>query len=246
MTDGSHIDPESSLGALVAGNPARAALFDDLRLAYCCRGDSTLAEACRQRHVPLDDVLTILQAIDRSGGQDVGAESRDWRSADAAELCAHIVGVHHGGLRADLPRLERLFATVARVHGDSDPWLREGRRVFADLRQELEPHLASEESELFPACVAHAHTGARIDEGMIKEHEREHDSVGHALGALRLLCREYDRRKAFCDTHRALLDGLAAFEEDLHRHVHEENNILLRRAREEGAEAAHENSRHWH
>lgn len=44
---------------------------------------------------------------------------------------------------------------------------------------------------------------------------------------LRDRCHDYDRRTALCNTHRALLDALAAFEQDLHRHVHEENNILL-------------------
>ena len=35
---------------------------------------------------------------------------------------------------------------------------------------------------------------------------------------------------AACNTHRALLAGLAEFESDLHRHVHKENNILFPRA----------------
>jgi regulator of cell morphogenesis and NO signaling len=34
-----------------------------------------------------------------------------------------------------------------------------------------------------------------------------------------------------CPTDRALLGGLAELEADLHRHIHEENNILFPRAR---------------
>ena len=67
---------------------------------------------------------------------------------------------------------------------------------------------------------------------MLEEHESEHAALGHALGALRILCGDYDRQAALCNTHRALLDALEAFEQDLHRHVHEENNILLPRARQ--------------
>jgi regulator of cell morphogenesis and NO signaling len=33
-----------------------------------------------------------------------------------------------------------------------------------------------------------------------------------------------------CTTYRALLDGLADLEADMHRHVHKENNILFPRA----------------
>lgn len=78
MITESRIDPESSLGALVAEHPARAALFDDLRLDFCCAGHRTLAEACTQRRVPLAEVLEVLHAIDRSAAQRPGFD-RDLR-----------------------------------------------------------------------------------------------------------------------------------------------------------------------
>lgn len=230
-TSNSPIDPGRTLGELVAERPARAGLFDDLRLDYCCGGRQTLAEACTKHRVPLNDALAGLQAIDDGGGGGTDVESTDWRTADVAELCAHIVSVHHDGLRDAFPRLERQLATVVRVHGDRHPPLREAQHLFADLRGELEPHLASEENELFPACIAHEHTGTPVDEELILDHEEEHVAVGLTLAALRALCWDYDPATALCSTHRTLLEGLEAFERDLHRHVHEENNVLLPRAR---------------
>lgn len=150
----------------------------------------------------------------------------------AAELCAHIVAVHHDGLREAFPRLEQLLDTVVRVHGDSEPRLGDAQRLFREIRAELEPHLASEEAELFPACIAREQHDAPIDDGVLNQHEREHAALGDALAALRCLCHDYDRESALCNTHRALLEALEAFEQDLHRHVHEENNILLPRARQ--------------
>ena len=85
---------------------------------------------------------------------------------------------------------------------------------------------------LAAACIASEQTGTPVEEDVLEEHESEHATLGHALGALRMLCGDYDRRAALCNTHRALLDALEAFEQDLHRHVHEENNILLPRARQ--------------
>ena len=52
-----------------------------------------------------------------------------------------------------------------------------------------------------------------------------------------MLGADYDLPHGLCSTHRALLDALAAFELDLHQHIHEENNILLPRARELSAHA---------
>lgn len=213
----------SSLGELVAERPGRAQLFERLRLDYCCGGRQTLAEGCRKRGLELEAVCAALDGLD---AKSHSVESTDWREIGTAELCGHIVAVHHNGLRETFPH------TVARVHGGSDPRLRDVQRLFGELRGQLEPHLASEESELFPACLAYEQNGAPVDQRVLEEHESEHAALGHALVALRILCHDYDRQAAHCNTHHALVDALEAFEQDLHRHVHEENNILLPRARQ--------------
>ena len=242
MTTHSLIDSSSSLGELVAECPARADLFERLHLDYCCGGRQTLAQACAKHGLELGEIRAALAALDEGDLQTIGIENRDWRQVGVEELCAHIVTVHHDGLREAFPRLERLFDTVVRVHGGSDPRLGDARCLFGEIRSDLEPHLASEESELFPACVASEPAGTPVDEELLAEHEAEHTELGHALAALRVLCDDYDRQAALCNTHRALLDALEAFEQDLHRHVHEENNILLPRARRVGPAPAAERS----
>jgi len=228
----STIDPAGTLGELVADRPARAPLFERLRLDYCCGGSQTLAEACRKRGLEIDTVRAMLEALDAASIEREGFEPTDWRRASIAELCAHIVEAHHNGLRESLPRIEALLSTVVRVHGSKHPELRELQRAFAEIRGELEPHLAREESVLFPACIALERRGIGIEEALLEEHEREHASVGDGLAALRALGGDYSPQQALCGTHRALLDALAAFERDLHQHIHEENNVLLSRARE--------------
>ena len=231
MTVDSLIDPGSSLGELVAERAARAQLFERLQLDYCCGGRQTLAAACAKRGLDLDEVRAALQALDEGDLHDTSVERRDWRTVGMGELCAHIVTVHHDGLREAFPRLERLFGTVVRAHGNSDPRLGDAQRLFGEIRSELEPHLASEENELFPACIGSERAGTPVEEQLIAEHESEHAELGRALAALRTLCDDYDHHAALCNTHRALLDALEAFEQDLHRHVHEENDILFPRAR---------------
>lgn len=223
------IGPGTTLGELVAERPARAELFERWGLDYCCGGRQTLRDACAKRGLDLASVHGALAALEARGRASTHPDGVDWREAPIAELCAHIVTVHHDGLREAFPRVERLFATVVRVHGDSEPRLRDAQRIFGEIRTELEPHLVSEETELFPACVAWAQTGTPVDPGVLGEHEREHAAVGAALAALRILCQGFDRATVLCRTHGALLDALEAFEQDLHRHVHEENNVLFAR-----------------
>ena len=228
----SAVDPTTTLGALVAERPARAELFERLRLDYCCGGAQTLLEACSKRGLETDTIRAALETLDATSTGPKGLESRDWRDASVVELCDHIVAVHHDGLRAAFPRIEALLSTVARVHGSDHPELFNLQTAFEQLRAELEPHLASEESVLFPACVALEREGVPVDEALLSEHEREHTDVGDGLAALRVLARDYEPQSALCNTHRALLDALAAFERDLHRHVHEENNVLIPRMRD--------------
>lgn len=154
------------------------------------------------------------------------------RPAGIAELCIHIVAVHHEGLRDAMPRIEALLSTVARVHGEDQPDLRELQRAFTRMRAELEAHLAAEETGLFPACLVRERNGTAIAESLLEQHEREQAVVGHALAALRVLGREH----ALCNTHRALLHALEAFELDFHQHILEENNVLIPRMRELNAQ----------
>jgi regulator of cell morphogenesis and NO signaling len=196
----SSIAPTASLAELAAEQPARTRLFERLHLDYCCGGSRSLAAACAD---PGRDAATgAPQRAALEGGASAvdPVEDRDWRRAGIAELCDHIVSVHHERLRAELPRIAGLLATVVRVHGEGRPELEITERAFAVLRAELEPHLAEEEEYLFPAC--------------------------------RALAGGYDDAEALCSTHRALLAALRDFESDLHRHVHEENNLLFPRVLE--------------
>jgi regulator of cell morphogenesis and NO signaling len=98
-------------------------------------------------------------------------------------------------------------------------------------------HLLKEEKVLFPviqrleaaAEMPELHCGSVINAIRVMEHE--HDDAGAALARLRALTDRYTPPGDACPTYRALLEGLAELEADLHRHIHEENNVLFPRAR---------------
>ncbi len=60
----------------------------------------------------------------------------------------------------------------------------------------------------------------------------DHNDSGEAMANIRKLSSGYRPPADACPTYRALYNGLAEFERDLHRHVHLENNILFVRALE--------------
>ena len=60
--------------------------------------------------------------------------------------------------------------------------------------------------------------------------KHEHDDAGSALERMRILTGDYQTPPDGCTSFRALYEGLAALEADLHRHIHKENNILFPKA----------------
>jgi regulator of cell morphogenesis and NO signaling len=63
--------------------------------------------------------------------------------------------------------------------------------------------------------------------GPIAVMEHEHAEVGNLMERLRIITNNYTPKERACTTHRVTLAELKEFEENLHQHVHLENNILF-------------------
>jgi regulator of cell morphogenesis and NO signaling len=57
--------------------------------------------------------------------------------------------------------------------------------------------------------------------------EAEHQSAGDAMKSIRELSNNFSTPEDACNTFKALYSDLKEFEEDLHKHIHLENNILF-------------------
>jgi regulator of cell morphogenesis and NO signaling len=229
----SQLSLQSPVGDWVAALPLTSRVFETLRIDYCCHGKLPLEQACWEQKLDPDSVLASLEFAACAPG---GVAPRDWRKASLAELCEHIEATHHAYLKSELPRLHALLEKVIAAHGDAHPELAGLQAVFADFRAELEPHMCKEERILFPAIrlLDRAGTNPAFPFGTvanpIRMMEREHDNAGDALARIRELTDDYRAPQDACASYRALYDALRELEEDLHRHVHKENNILFPRA----------------
>lgn len=224
---------------MVVERPGRAKVFERFGIDYCCGGGVSLGEACAGKGLDTEAVLRELEIYDAGAGAE---DQADWSRATMSELTGHIEEVHHGYLREALPRLAFLVDKVTRVHWERHPELQELRRVFGSLREELELHMAKEEQVLFPLCRELERSEKKPEfhcgsvNNPISVMVREHEDAGNHLAAMRELTGGYEPPADACNSYRAMLDGLAELEQDMHRHVHEENNILFPRAA--AAEAA--------
>lgn len=236
------IDPSTTVGQLVAERPARSRVFEALRIDYCCGGKQPLEEACRQRNLVTETVVDLLLAMEARNNDVLEPDPSDMT---LTELADHIEQTHHAELRIELPRLGRLVEKVRDAHGDSEPRLHRVFEAFNALRDELSSHMVKEERVLFPILrrmESSASLGAQqcgSIAGPIRQMEAEHDEAGSALEVLREATDGFTPPDGACNSWRAMLDGLAWLERDMHRHIHKENNILFPRAleRERAAQA---------
>ncbi|MFU8892361.1 MAG: iron-sulfur cluster repair di-iron protein [Luteolibacter sp.] len=217
--------PDRTVGELVAERPGRSRVFQAFQIDFCCQGGRTLREACDRKSADLAVVISELES------ESLSPTEPQSNSAELApaELCEYIVEAHHGYLRRELPRIHAMAQRVAHVHGGHTPSLLEIFEVFDGLATELGEHMMKEEQVLFPAVRALASgedTPMPLD-GPIECMIHEHDVAGQALARLRLLTNAYQPPAEACNTYRALFDGLADLEKDLHRHIHLENNVLF-------------------
>jgi regulator of cell morphogenesis and NO signaling len=229
------LNPTMTVGQLVTDRPARSRIFESLNIDYCCGGKRSLAEACAKRQLEPAHVMKLIASADQAADA-LDNEVVDADAMTLAELADHIERTHHAFLRSELPRLDAITEKVSRVHGDREPRLREVRQAFCAFRDELSSHMLKEERILFPMIRALQHASTRPAFGCgsianpIHQMESEHQHAGDALATMRAATDDYQPPPWACNTYRAMLDGLANLERDMHQHVHKENNVLFPKA----------------
>lgn len=224
---------DALVGTIVADDPAVAGVFEKHQIDYCCRGKTTLSEACTLQGVSVEDVMAEIEAVHNAAST---VDDADWNEASLAELADHIVDVHHRFLDSELPRVTGLIEKVCRAHGKKHSDLAKVQETFQRLREHLEFHMAKEENILFPAIkrLEAANRSVHFPFGSvnnpIRMMEHEHDDAGNSLRLLRELTDGYTPPRDACPTYRVMLESLERIERDLHLHIHKENNILFPRA----------------
>lgn len=233
MTITAPLTAQTPVGALVAERPSRSRVLEKLRIDYCCGGKLSLADACQKIGLDPAEALTSIREAD---ARENDAPVVDPARMTLTELADHIEQTHHAWLREELPRLDTLTEKVFMVHGEAEPRLARVRDAFCALRDELTSHMGKEELILFPMIRAMeggeqgAAAGCSSLMGPIQQMEHEHDEAGAALATMRAATDGFKPPAWACGTYRAMLDGLAELEADMHQHVHKENNVLFPRA----------------
>lgn len=223
---------DRTVGDVVAEDYRRADAFRRYGIDFCCGGNRTVRAAAAEKGVDCDALLHALAAAEREPARADHADPRAW---EPDFLATYIVNVHHRYVRRSLPMLRELTQTVARVHGGTHAATVRIAELTEEVAQELTAHMEKEETVLFPhierLCEARR-TGTAAPTGApagapIEMMEEEHDHAGMLLRQIHTLSDGFTAPAEACTTWRMAYERLEAFEADLHRHVHLENNILF-------------------
>jgi regulator of cell morphogenesis and NO signaling len=135
-----------------------------------------------------------------------------------------------------LPELVGYTKKIASVHGENHKELIEVADLFSQISLELTQHMKKEEEVLFPAIKKITSNGSSenkmIVKSVIERLSGEHESAGGAMDKINEITNNYSVPADGCNTYQVTFKLLQQFEDDLHNHVHLENNILFPNALE--------------
>ncbi|MGK7391378.1 MAG: iron-sulfur cluster repair di-iron protein [Candidatus Cyclobacteriaceae bacterium M2_1C_046] len=228
------ITTDKTLGEMVAEDYRTALIFRKYNIDFCCNGNRTIAEACeKKKAVNEEQVLAEIAAIKNEGS----AGSENYNSWPLDLLADYIEKKHHRYVEARSLEIKPLLYKLCKVHGERHPELLEIYKEFLESTGELAAHMKKEEFIVFPyirKMVEQRNIAEKPAFGTVQNPIQvmmdEHSSEGERFRKISEITNGYNPPADACNTYRVTFALLKEFEEDLHLHIHLENNILFPKA----------------
>jgi len=224
-----------TVGEIVTKNFSTASVFSKHGIDFCCGGDKTLDDACKEQSVDIAELQKELdEAVQNKGG------SIDFNSWSLKLLADYIEENYHAYIKEKAPVLLQLLKKIVEVHGGRHPELLKINELFSQSAMALSMHLQKEEQILFP-LIRQISDAAKLGispeeihcgsvQNPISVMMAEHETEGERFEAISKLSGKYQTPADGCNTYRATYEALDEFERKLHEHIHLENNILFPKA----------------
>lgn len=227
---------EQTIGELTAKDYRKAEVFKKYGVDFCCGGKKTLDKVCKEKGINREEIEKDLLLMEKG----TAIPSQDFYSWESSFLADYIVNTHHKYVIQSMPLIFEFTQKVARVHGQEHPEVVEVAKLFIQVMDELNRHMMKEENILFPYIKQLSElkkAKGKLEpspfgtiQNPINMMEHEHDLVGNLMHEIRNITTNYSLPPGACNSYRYAYQKLNEFENDLHQHIHLENNILFPRA----------------
>lgn len=229
-------DDEETIGEMVTQDYRKAQVFKHFGIDFCCGGKKTLTEVCEKKGI---DPAVVKKELEKLIN-DPKISEHDYSKWDIGFLTDYIINTHHQYVKENTPFIMELANKVAKVHGGQHPELIRVAQLFSEVGADLMLHMSKEEKVLFPFIKQLSAAQQRGDAAVpatvfgkvsnpIQMMESEHEMAGEALHSIREATNNFTLPEGACNSYSILYKKLDEFENDLHQHVHLENNILFPR-----------------
>lgn len=222
---------EQTVGNIVADNFATSEVFSKYNIDFCCGGDKLLSIIVAEKNIDTDKLISDLNHAKEQMTRN-NFNFKEW----SLELQVdYLTKYHHAKIREKGPELLKLCEKVANVHGTSHPELIEVANLYRDSLNDLLNHLMKEDTVLFPFIYKMLDNGEATKnsacfgsiEMPISVMMHEHDQEGERFRKIAKLTNNYSIPDDACQSYKAMMKQLQRFEQDLHEHIHIENNIVF-------------------
>ncbi len=230
------INPQTTIGDIVAQDFRTAALFSKYKIDFCCKGNRTVEAVCTKKDISQEKLISELETLLK----DSKTHTTDYHHWPLDVLADYIEATHHHYVEEKTTVLLQFLNKLCKVHGEKHPELFEINMLFAESSGELAMHMKKEELVLFPFIKQMAkaqkegselkrpHFGPVANPVAMMRHE--HDTEGERFEKIARLTNQYTPPADACNTYKVTYAMLEEFESDLHKHIHLENNILFPKA----------------
>ncbi len=227
-----NITAESKVGEIVRYNFSTARVFESHQIDFCCGGNISLSEAAQNKGINAEKLLQEVSS--HLGEKDEATLMIE--SLSLTGLADYITRKHHSYVNETVPFLQQKLQKLCDVHGQNHPELFEVNESFNEAAGNLAAHMKKEELILFPyirKMEQYIYNGesspADVDKAAreISEMEQEHQAEGDRFMKISEITGNYKVPADGCSTYEVTYKTLQEFENDLHRHIHLENNILF-------------------
>ena len=226
---------EKTIGDFVAENFRTAEVFKKYHIDFCCKGGRTVEEACDKKKVSPEEIYRELEEVANRKSEDI-----DFNSWPLDLLADYVEKTHHRYVEEKSAMLIPYLNKLCKVHGERHPELFEINELFIGSAQDLAAHMKKEELILFPfikQMVEAKKNGEPLPaprfgtvENPVAMMKHEHEAEGERFVKIAELTNNYEFPDDACGTYQVTYRMLEDFQNDLHKHIHLENNILFPKA----------------
>lgn len=230
------LNQKSIVGEIVAKDFRTATVFNKYQIDFCCNGNRSVEEVCDNKNL---DHLSLIQELSVAMN-DSTTETSDFNHWPLDLLAEFIEKKHHKYCETKISEIKPYLEKIANVHGIRHPELKQIKELFDETGAKMSVHMKKEELMIFPfikKMIKLKNNGEKLpalrfgkDNNPIDLMKEDHNEEGERFRKIRKLSKDYFVPEDACSTYKVSLSLLKEFEEDLHQHIHLENNILFSKA----------------